>query len=77
VQLDPTVTDPEAYRTIFENVRVRVLAYSDKPGHRTTPHAHPDTLRRESAGVPTEIGAHLHEPAVRVASVRPGSAQSR
>jgi hypothetical protein len=58
VQLDPTVTDPDAYRTIFENDRVRVLEYSDNPGHRTTPHAHPDSVmytltafrRRISAG---------------------------
>ena len=58
VELDPTVTDPEAYRTIFENGRVRVLEYSDKPGHRTTRHGHPDSVmytlsafrRRVSAG---------------------------
>ena len=44
MELDPTVTDPEAYRTIFENDRVRVLEYSDKPGHRTSPHRHPDSV---------------------------------
>ncbi len=31
---DPTITDPDAYRTIFENDRVRVLEYRDKPGYR-------------------------------------------
>jgi len=58
MELDPTVTDPEAYRTIFENERVRVLEYSDKPGYRTTRHRHPDSVmitlsafrRRVSAG---------------------------
>lgn len=44
LDLDPTVTDPEAYRTIFENDRVRVLEYSDKPGYRTTGHGHPDSV---------------------------------
>lgn len=34
MERDPTVTDPEAYRTIFENDRVRVLEYSDKPNRR-------------------------------------------
>ncbi|HEV2069856.1 MAG TPA: hypothetical protein VGR26_08690 [Acidimicrobiales bacterium] len=43
-QLDPTVTDPEAYKTIFENDRVRVLEYRDEPGHRTHLHGHPDSV---------------------------------
>lgn len=41
---DPVVTNPDAYRVIFENERVRVLEYHDRPGHRTTPHAHPDSV---------------------------------
>ena len=41
---DPVVTNPDAYRVIFENDRVRVLEYHDRPGHRTTPHAHPDSV---------------------------------
>ena len=32
---DPTVTDPGLYRVIFENDRVRVLEYRDRPGDRT------------------------------------------
>ena len=56
--LDPTTTDPDHYTVIFENERVRVLEYQDKPGTRTNWHAHPDTLmftlssfrRRISAG---------------------------
>lgn len=34
MSLDPTVTDPDKYRAIFENDRVRVLEYKDKPGGR-------------------------------------------
>jgi beta-alanine degradation protein BauB len=41
---DPAVTDPDLYRVIFENDRVRVLEYRDRPGDRTHPHAHPDTV---------------------------------
>jgi hypothetical protein len=41
---DPTVTDPDKYRVIFENERVRVLEYTDKPGDRTSPHGHPDSV---------------------------------
>ncbi|MBM2615220.1 cytoplasmic protein [Actinoplanes sp. LDG1-06] len=55
---DPVVTDPGLYRVIFENDRVRVLEYRDKPGDRTHRHRHPDTVmytltafrRRISAG---------------------------
>jgi quercetin dioxygenase-like cupin family protein len=41
---DPTVTDPDKYKVIFENERVRVLEYRDKPGDRTSPHRHPDSV---------------------------------
>lgn len=41
---DPVVTNPDAYQVIFENDRVRVLEYHDQPGHRTTPHSHPDSV---------------------------------
>jgi hypothetical protein len=41
---DPTCTDPDKYRTIFENERVRVLEYRDTPGARTQPHRHPDSV---------------------------------
>ena len=42
--LDPVATNPDHYRVVFENDRVRVLEYVDQPGHRTTPHAHPDSV---------------------------------
>ncbi|MBA3365543.1 MAG: cytoplasmic protein [Actinobacteria bacterium] len=41
---DPTQTDPDKYKVVFENDRVRVLEYRDKPGDRTSPHRHPDTV---------------------------------
>lgn len=41
---DPTETDPDKYKVIFENDRVRVLEYRDKPGDRTSPHRHPDSV---------------------------------
>ncbi|WP_138760707.1 cytoplasmic protein [Modestobacter altitudinis] len=44
MDLDPVSTNPDAYRVLFENARVRVLEYSDRPGHRTTPHEHPDSV---------------------------------
>ena len=41
---DPTETDPDKYKVVFENERVRVLEYRDKPGDRTSPHSHPDSV---------------------------------
>jgi beta-alanine degradation protein BauB len=44
MSLDPARSNPDHYRMIFENDRVRVLEYTDRPGDRTTPHAHPDSV---------------------------------
>jgi quercetin dioxygenase-like cupin family protein len=44
MSLDPVTTNPDHYRVVFENERVRVLEYSDAPGDRTTPHQHPDSV---------------------------------
>ncbi len=41
---DPVVTNPDLYRVIFENDRVRVLEYQDQPGDQTQPHGHPDSV---------------------------------
>ncbi len=41
---DPTITDPDKYKVVFENNRVRVLEYRDEPGQRTSPHEHPDSV---------------------------------
>jgi len=56
--VDPIEASPELYSTVFENERVRVLKYRDKPGDRAKPHTHPDSVmvtlssfrRRISAG---------------------------
>jgi quercetin dioxygenase-like cupin family protein len=44
MNLDPVTTNPEHYRLVFENDRVRVLEYTDEPGTTTTPHDHPDSV---------------------------------
>ena len=41
---DPVETDPDLYSVIFENDKVRVLRYRDKPGDRTHAHSHPDSV---------------------------------
>jgi len=41
---DPVASNPDLYKVIFENERVRVLEYVDNPGERTTPHLHPDSV---------------------------------
>ena len=41
---DPVQTNPDLYRVLLENDRVRVLEYTDRPGDRTTPHEHPDSV---------------------------------
>jgi beta-alanine degradation protein BauB len=41
---DPTVSNPDFYRTLWENDDVRVLEYTDAPGQETTPHEHPNTV---------------------------------
>lgn len=41
---DPTRTDPDKYKAIFENDRVRVLEYRDAPGAKTSRHRHPDSV---------------------------------
>jgi len=41
---DPIRTDPDKYKVIFENDRVRVLEYRDKPGEKTEAHEHPNSV---------------------------------
>ena len=40
--MDPLVTDPDKYKLVLENERVRILEYRDKPGDKTKQHSHPD-----------------------------------
>lgn len=44
MSLDPAVSNPDHYKVVFENDRVRVLEYTDAPGEHTTPHQHPDSV---------------------------------
>jgi len=44
MSFDPAISNPEHYKVVFENERVRVLEYTDTPGDRTTPHQHPDSV---------------------------------
>jgi hypothetical protein len=39
---DPARTDAGKYTVMRENERVRVLRYHDRPGDKTSMHAHPD-----------------------------------
>ena len=39
---DAVETDGDKYSVVLENERVRVLRYHDKPGDRTSQHAHTD-----------------------------------
>ncbi len=41
---DPITTNPDLYHLLFENDRVRVLEYTDRPGDATRPHSHPDSV---------------------------------
>ncbi len=41
---DPITSNPELYRVVMENDRVRVLEYRDRPGDRTATHVHPDSV---------------------------------
>jgi hypothetical protein len=41
---DPVITDPDRYRVLWENDRVRVLEYRDAPGDATHLHSHPDSV---------------------------------
>jgi beta-alanine degradation protein BauB len=41
---DPIASNPDVYRLVFENASVRVLRVSVKPGAKTSPHEHPDTV---------------------------------
>ncbi len=39
---DPAHTDGDKYKVVFENDKVRVLEYRDRPGEKTHQHRHPD-----------------------------------
>ena len=70
-RLDPVVTNPEHYRPVFENERVRVLEYRDVPGTVTTPHDHPDSVMVTLSGFRRRLVADGRERDVELA---PGQA---
>ncbi|MCQ1957054.1 cytoplasmic protein [Arthrobacter sp. zg-Y826] len=41
---DPVESNPDHYKVVFENDRVRVLEYRDAPGHTSVRHRHPDSV---------------------------------
>ena len=56
-ETDPTITNPDRYRTLWENDDVRVLEYRDDPGDETTPHAHPNTVMVTLTGFRRELSS--------------------
>ena len=52
---DAVKTDPDKYRVVFENERVRVLEYRDKPGEKTKTHTHPDFVLQAMGAVQAKI----------------------
>ena len=66
---DPTQTDPDKYKVVFENERVRVLEYRDKPGDRTSPHRHPDTVMYTLSGFERRL---IHGDQSRDVQLEPG-----
>lgn len=90
MSLDPVASNPQHYSVVFENERVRVLQYLDEPGHRTTPHQHPDSVmvtlssfrrRLSSGGVEREVelaaGSALWLPAQEHAGFNIGDTPTR
>lgn len=58
---DPTITNPDQYQTIFENDRVRVLEYKDRPGTKTSPHRHSDSVMYTLSSFKRRISAAGHQ----------------
>jgi len=54
---DPTLTNPDFYRTLWENDLVRVLEYNDEPGAETTPHEHPNSVMVTLTGFSRKLSA--------------------
>ena len=89
MSLDPAETNPQHYKVVFENEHTRVLEYTDRPGDRTTPHEHPDSVmitlssfrrRLYSGGVERDVelqaGQALWVPAQRHAGENIGDTES-
>ena len=68
---DPTRTDPDKYKVIFENDRVRVLEYRDEPGESTSPHRHPDSVMYTLSSFDRKLVAESGE--AREVTLEPGT----
>jgi quercetin dioxygenase-like cupin family protein len=68
---DPTRTDPDKYKVIFENDRVRVLEYRDEPGQSTSPHRHPDSVMYTLSSFDRKLVAESGE--AREVTLEPGA----
>lgn len=68
MEQDPTTTDPDAYRVIFENDRIRVLEYRDSPGYQTQPHGHPDSVMYTLSNFSRRLGGGGKEVDVELAA---------
>ena len=66
--IDPTESDPNHYRLLWENEDVRVLDYSDDPGARTTAHDHPNSVMITLTGFDRRLSADDAERNVRLES---------
>lgn len=67
---DPVVTDPQLYKTIFENDQVRVLEYRDRPGDSTHQHRHPDSVMITLSSFRRRIQANGQEVEVELAAAQ-------
>jgi hypothetical protein len=67
---DAVITNPEKYRVVLENDRVRVLDYTDRPGDKTLMHHHPDFVLHALG--PFERRLHFADGTSRVVSMRGG-----
>ena len=63
---DPVVSNPDHYRVVFENERVRVLEYLDHPGDQTIPHQHPDSVMVTLSGFRRQLYADQDEVEVEI-----------
>ncbi|GAB3707829.1 hypothetical protein [Mariniluteicoccus flavus] len=63
---DPTVTNPDLYRVVLENDRVRVLECLDDPGNQTAAHAHPDSVMVTLSGFLRRLEIDGHEVPIEV-----------
>ena len=63
---DPVATNPRLYRVVFENDRVRVLEYADRPGDRTESHEHPDSVMVALSGFRRRLAVGQREAEVEI-----------